>query len=37
MLLYFELNHFNRQGDTIVAKIYAIQLTIKMSIFFSMI
>lgn len=33
MLVYFELNHFNRQGDRIVAEIYAIKLIIKMSIF----
>lgn len=29
MLFYFELNHFNRQGDTVVAEIYDIELTIK--------
>lgn len=29
MLFYFELNHFTRQGDTSVAKIYDIDLTIK--------
>lgn len=36
MLLYLELNHFNRQGDTIVAEIYDIKLTIK-CLFFKMI
>lgn len=34
MLVYFELNHFSRQGDTVVTEIYALKLTIKMSIFF---
>ena len=34
MLFYFELNHFNRQGDTSVAEIYDIDLTIKCLFFF---
>lgn len=32
-MFYFELDHLNRQGDTIVTEIYAIKMTVKMSSF----